>query len=339
MSGMTNPLRVQIEVTRHCNLNCRHCMLGGDTKQKNEMAAGDYAALVKQLENAGVFNVNLTGGEFLVHPEIIPILECIFSSDLWVSLQTNATLIDDEIMNIFKKHKTKIRSFAISLYGATAETHEYITRVKGSFEKTIDSIKQLDEEGFKVEIISLMMKSNYHEYEAIKTMCENWDLKHQFNSIIAPSRDRRRKITNLRLSDEELLALPRPWETFMNEFWETEPGDFYPDKSIESWCSMARTTAYIDSCGYVLPCSVIDIPAGNVRETPFEEIWKNSDLFKKIREFKIRDFECSRCENFPACKPCPGLAYLEHGDIFSAPREICRIVSLFIKKQEDKDEG
>ena len=80
----------------------------------------------------------------------------------------------------------------------------------------------------------------------------------------------------------------------------------------------------------------MELPVGNIKEISFMEIWQNSHFFKNIRDLKIGDFECSGCSHFPTCRPCPGLAFYENGDFFTAPKEICRIVEVFLGKKEGK---
>jgi radical SAM protein with 4Fe4S-binding SPASM domain len=333
-SDQARPLRIQIEVTRRCNLNCVHCTLGGSLPVAGELTARDYEKLIPQMRDAGLLNIYLTGGEFLMHPEINDILNMFLEADFWVSLQTNGTLLAARHVELMSRHADKIRSVAVSLYGAVAAVHEAVTRAPGSFVKTINAIDMLTEAGFKVEIITQLMTLNYGERDAIERLCSKWDVKQQFNSVLIPCRDGSEEPLQYRLPEELLRRLPRPWETFTYELGDGNPADFTPDRPIDAWCSMARSTGYLDSKGNILPCAVIDIPAGNVRERPFGEIWADSPVFKKIRGLKMGEFECSDCRHFPVCKPCPGLAYMEHGNLFTAPREICRIVEQFLGKKE-----
>jgi len=328
------PLRVQIEVTRRCNLNCSHCALGGNTIIDDEMGVRDYERLIPQMRAAGVFNIYLTGGEFLVHPEIDEILELLLAADFWISFQTNGVLLDEKYVGMMARHPGKVRSVALSLYGATAAIHESVTRVNGSFDRTIRALNLLCEAGLKVEVLTLLMTLNHQEREAIESLCASMGVKHQFNSVLVPGINSSRDMLCYRLPENLLRQLPRPWETFNQNFMDGAPEDYAPDRTIEAWCSMARSTGYLDSQGNLLPCSVLAIPSGNVRETPFDKLWGESPVFKYIRELKIGEFECSGCRHFPTCKPCPGLAYIEHGDMFAAPREICRIVKLFLDEKE-----
>ncbi len=328
------PFRVQVELTRRCNLNCAHCALGGDTIIEGEMVAEDYERLIPEMKAAGVFNIYLTGGEFLTHPEIDSILDMLLNADFWISLQTNGTLMDEKRVEMIARKAEKVRSVALSLYGATAAVHESVTRVEGSFERTVRALDLLRDAGLKVELLTLLMSLNWSERESIKRFCEEKGVKHQFNSVLVPGKNDSMEMLKYRLTERQLRALPRPWETFNQNFMEADPEDYAPDRTIEAWCSMARSTGYLDSQGNLLPCSVLAIPSGNVRETPFGQLWAESPVFKHIRELKIGDFECAGCGHFPTCMPCPGLAYIEHGDMFAAPREICRIVKLFLEKKE-----
>lgn len=332
--GRANPMRIQLEITRRCNLDCVHCIQGGCSEIGGEMTAADYERLLPRMSAAGVFSVSLTGGEFLCHPEIHDILDLLLRSDFWLALQTNGTLLDQDTVDFMAKRREKIRAVAVSLYGATAQAHESVTRSPGSFEKTIRAIDMLSEAGFRVEVISLLMTMNQEEAPQIQELCRKRGLFHQFNSIIAPRKDGETSSLECRLPEELLKKLPRPWETFTENFIPHEPDDFAPDKTLDAWCTMARTSGYIDSRGNLLPCSIMDLPAGNVKDRPFDELWRDSAVFNALRKLKIGQFECSRCGHFPTCRPCPGLAFLEHGNMFESPKEICRIIELFLGDKE-----
>ncbi len=334
-SESARPLRIQIEVTRRCNLSCVHCTLGGDTQVENELTARDYEKLIPELRDAGLINIYLTGGEFLVHPEIDDILGMLLEADFWVSLQTNGALLDTRRVELLEHNAEKIKSIAVSLYGATPEVHEAVTRVPGSFNNTVNAIEMLTAAGFRVEVITLLMTLNFGERAAIERLCSQWNVKQQFNSVLVPNREGSSEPLRYRLPEDLIRRLPRPWETFTYTLSDGDPADFTPDRPLDAWCSMARSTGYLDSRGNVLPCSVVEMPAGNVREQTFGEIWADSPVFKKIRNLKIGEFECSNCRHFPVCRPCPGLAYIEHGNLFAAPREICRIVEQFLGRRED----
>lgn len=333
LTRRSSPVRIQIEATRRCNLNCVHCVFNCNTNIENELQPQDYRKLLPEMKAAGVFHINLTGGEFLTHPRYREILELLLESDFQLTLQTNGVLLSDGIIALLSQHREKIKAVAVSLYGHNRAIHESVTRTAGSFSKTATALEKLAAAGLHPEASTLLMTVNCDAREEIKSLCDRIGVRHQFYSIVLPRENRDNSPLQYRLPDSIFRELPRPWETFAADFGEVDPEDYLPDCTIESWCTMGRTTGYITSHGNLLPCSLVDIPAGNIREASFYDLWYHSDAMEEIRNLKVKQFECAHCGHFPKCRPCPGLGLYEHGDIFAAPREVCRIVNTFMGKE------
>ena len=62
----------------------------------------------------------------------------------------------------------------------------------------------------------------------------------------------------------------------------------------------------------VYPCVQFPLPSGNVRQTPFIDIWRHSKQLNEVRSITLADLEgCSSCVHQKGCTRCPGLAYME----------------------------
>lgn len=339
LSQKSFPVRIQIEITRKCNLRCVHCVLDPGAVPAGELEPADYRRLLPQMREAGVFTLNLTGGELFTHPRIDEILGIILDSDFYVTLQTNGVLLKERHVKTLVSAGPKVRCVALSLYGAAPATHDAVTRSRGSHAKTLRTVRRLADAGINTEVSTLLMTLNHHEFGEIRNLCADLGVGHQFYSLIIPREGGDPGPLEYRMSEEMLRKLPRPWETFAADIGELDPADFTPEKSLDQWCTMGRTNGFITSVGNVLPCSIVNMTAGNVREKSFAEIWRESDVMSKLRSLKIGDFACSECGHFPKCRPCPGLGLYEHGDIFAAPAEVCRIAKIFLGEGGKVREG
>jgi len=77
-------------------------------------------------------------------------------------------------------------------------------------------------------------------------------------------------------------------------------------------CSAGHTACYISPYGDVYPCVQFPLPSGNVRHTPFLEIWRHSEALNEVRSIRLGDLTtCSHCDHLTSCTRCPGLAYME----------------------------
>jgi radical SAM protein with 4Fe4S-binding SPASM domain len=79
-------------------------------------------------------------------------------------------------------------------------------------------------------------------------------------------------------------------------------------------CIAAQSICLIDCFGELKPCSYFPLSAGNVKKTPFRELWFNSPLFQELRDFKSYRGKCGSCEFLNVCGGCRARAYAVSGD-------------------------
>lgn len=145
-----------IEVTRACNLRCKHCLNNSGKVMKNQLTTEEIYKLINDLANAGIQEIRFTGGEPLVHKDIYKMIELATKLGLYVSIGTNGTLIDKQTAQKLKDAGLKK---AVTSLDGIKEKHDSI-RGKGNYEKTVASIKYLQEQGIKIKVNSVIMRSN-----------------------------------------------------------------------------------------------------------------------------------------------------------------------------------
>ncbi|MBR3249355.1 MAG: radical SAM protein [Clostridia bacterium] len=145
-----------IEVTRACNLRCKHCLNNSGEVMKNQLCKEDFLKLISDFANEGIQEIRFTGGEPLVHKNIFEFIEYAHNLGLYTSIGTNGTLITEDIA----KKLTKVGlNMAIVSVDGTMEAHDKI-RGNGSFNKTINGIKNLKKYNIEVRVNAVVMKSN-----------------------------------------------------------------------------------------------------------------------------------------------------------------------------------
>jgi MoaA/NifB/PqqE/SkfB family radical SAM enzyme len=195
------PLNAQLELTSDCNLKCVHCYIARDEK-KRELSFAEIINLLDQLADAGCLWLNLTGGEALTRLDFFDIAHYARKKHFAVRIFTNATLIDEAAAH--KIAQLSPLSVEISIYGVNPATHDAITRVSGSFERTMQAVKMLCKENLRVVMKTVLMKKNIFEVEDIFRWCRNLGLEHQFDVQICPRNDGSPEPTIYQLDDDEL---------------------------------------------------------------------------------------------------------------------------------------
>ena len=100
----------------------------------------------------------------------------------------------------------------ISIHGAKAETHDALTRIKGSFDKTMQGSRNLKEAGITVQLKCPITRLNQHELYQIRDIADDLGFFMTFDAVITPKDD----------GSLDPLAL-RPDEEFLQKYW----GEWY----------------------------------------------------------------------------------------------------------------
>ena len=153
-----------MEITRKCNLRCKHCFLAAGEKDRDELSLSKIKSIMDQVKAAGGISVSIGGGEPLLHPDWLEIVEYALSLGLLVALGSNGTLIDKEFAAKIANLPIKLQ---VSLDGACQVTHDHIRGV-GSFDGAMQGIDNLLAvgKGSDLVIAYTPMKTNIDEVAA-----------------------------------------------------------------------------------------------------------------------------------------------------------------------------
>lgn len=302
-----------LELTNACNLKCIHCYGEfGYNDNLNTMKEEDWIKVIDQLYDLGCRNIQLIGGEPMCFRGYKNIVEYLRIKEFRkITIFTNATLISEHDVKFLKENNVRIR---FSLYGYNKQIHENITHVKGSFNATINAIKELSRNGVNTSVAVVIMRENEKYINRIKEFIEN-ELKIKYNGydVIRPScvnANREHQIKNIDLLSKRYYTSPRFYITkkqFINNH-------FYNP------CLNKKIA--ITSSGDVIPCIFSrNCVAGNVKNK------KLKDLKKEIEKqwmFTKNDIEeCKDCEYRYACSDCRPLALGINGNIYSKYPRCC----------------
>ncbi|MFH1231911.1 MAG: radical SAM protein [Planctomycetota bacterium] len=310
------PLSVLIELTRHCNLQCKHCYRIED-KKRTEMSLATILDLIAGLHQSGCLFLAISGGEPLMHPSFLEICRRASSSNLALKIFTNGTLITTALSK--KLASLNIIDISLSIYGASPATHDRITQKKGSYKKTINAALILKDSGLNVRFKYIMMQDNISDYKDMLALSKKMKIPYDIDPVITPCDNGDAAPTKLRLRDKDL-------EIFYRNILSTGKLSVPENRTrSDSVCSFGRSCCAINSYGDVYPCIQLPVPAGNIQNDAFREIWRNSKWLKEIRGFCTRKKPvCNNCELSIYCHRCPGMDYLETKSIYGISRETCR---------------
>lgn len=341
------PLSFDIEVTARCNCNCRHCYINlpaGDSKaQASELSTAEIDDIAGQAVNLGAVWCLITGGEPLLRPDFAEIYTGLRRKGLLVSVFTNATLINEEHVALFKKHPP--RDIEVTVYGVTRETYERITRRPGTFDKFMRGLNLLMESGVRVRLKAMAIQSNLAEQDAIADFCRTWTKDYyrfdpQLHLRFDGNRECNKDIIAERLTPEQIIALEQADEQrmrVMQKNCDTLINDEFTHFGCDHLfhCSAGGVSFNVSYDGWFRLCSSLWAPQTlyDLRQGALADAWNN--FVPQVRDMRStrREFlkSCRVCPLVNLCLWCPAHAHLETGELDGATPYFCAVAKLRAK--------
>lgn len=160
------PLRATMYLTWSCNQRCIHCY--DALPKSDDWSLQRIKEKIGYLASKGCLFLSFSGGEPLLRKDFFQIAEYAKKKNFALALETNGSLITKE--NIKKLKDLNFAHVRVSIFGGTKSTHEQITKVFGSFDKTINTLKLLKENDIKSMIQFVCLKENEHELDQVKKL-------------------------------------------------------------------------------------------------------------------------------------------------------------------------
>jgi radical SAM protein with 4Fe4S-binding SPASM domain len=336
------PLSFDLEITARCNSNCRHCYINlpADDKkaQAGELSPAEISSLADEAVALGAMWCLITGGEPLLRDDFPEIYLGLKRKGLLVSVFTNAALIQERHIGLFKKYPP--RDIEVTVYGITRETYERVTRRRGSFKAFMRGLDLLIDAGIKVRLKTMALRSNVEELPAIAHFCRmRTKGSFRFDPFLHLRYDadaaRNVEIDAERLSPEEIVAIE------LNDPERTDALRKHCRTSIDAetdhrncnhllHCGTGRNSFCVGYNGLFRLCSDLWHPdcTYDLRKGTLTDAWSNFAPAVRDRRSNRTEFltTCHVCPIVDLCFWCPARAHLETGELDAPPIEyFCRM--------------
>lgn len=306
------PLRVQLDLTYRCNERCIHCYL--DHEDHGELTTAEVLGLLDQMAAAGTFFLSISGGEIFMRQDLFEILEHARRLRFSVQLKTNAVMVT--AAKAARLAALGIDKVQISLYSHVAETHDAITKLPRSFERTVEGARRLVAAGVRVGFACVLMRDNADDYKGVQALAAEIGADFNLDATITPMMDGDRSILALNIDGGRLSEVFRDASLLGGDpgaMTQPPTGPSPLEQAMKTLpCSAGHSACYVSPYGEVFPCVQFPYEVGNIREQGFAEIWRDSPRLAEVRAIRLSDLEgCSSCVHGGSCSRCPGLAYME----------------------------
>ncbi len=318
------PGSVSWEITYKCNLKCLHCYVESP-RVVDELSTDEALKVVRDIAEMGFVTVALSGGEPLLRRDIIQIASELYQYGVNPVIVTNGTLLTRE--TVTKLAKAGVKHVQISIDSFNEEVHDWFRGGKGVLHRALEGLCNCVENGIDVVINCVVARFNYKELSRFLKLAYKHGAKAvNFIPLIPLGRILEHR-KDFELNMKEYLEI----SSSLMRLREEVPIDVtfeYPQIPSPSilerldlkatmligGCNAALSRCNITADGYVQPCNVLRVNAGNIRRESLKDIWTESPIFNDLRDRSKLRGKCSKCKYKHLCGGCRGRAYAVFGD-------------------------
>ena len=326
------PISGTFELTCRCNFDCRMCYVHLKPEEMprygRELSAKEWMKVAEDARAAGTVWLCVTGGEPLMHPEFETIWRGLTGMGFFITLQTNASLIDERAAKLLEECPPV--GVKATLYGASDEVYEAVCRVRDGFSKTDRGLRTLRKLGIPVQLVSTVIRQNEADLPRMADYARDNGLPYLATGNVKPS---------VRTPDSQ--AREARVQEKLNEAKRREILHCLKGSPVKierkpcTYCRDYRLGYWVTWNGFMRFCSFMNEPDIPVRGQVFSEAWKELLIYEETLDWPE---ECKTCRARSVCRKCAGTLAVECGGPRQVTDEFCgRIKQYYDEWKGDED--
>ncbi len=339
---------VCLEITNDCPARCIHCSSAHQECSLGTLDTNMLLRAMHDLADLGASVVELSGGEPLLHPDVLALIQCAKRLGVESRLYTSGLAVeaDGTIDGISAELAERLRNVGLcrvifNLQGAFAQVHELINRVPGSFDLVVRGIRNAKLAGLWVGIHFVPMQPNAEELPQLLELARSLGVDEVAVLRFVPQGRGFVNRERLQLSSDEFASLVATTSELVKRYRKGfvrlgSPMNFcsFLNSSIPPVaCAAGVSTLTILPDGRVIPCPAFKglsaYVAGTVQEESLKDIWWHSPAWREFRAFSVEKLRgpCASCQYLPWCQGrCSAQRIRFWGDIYQGPDPDCIVV-------------
>ena len=335
------------ETTQACDLSCKHCRACAQPERDSgELTTAEAKALMNRLREFGPIVFVFSGGDCFKRPDIVELVEHGANLGLRMGITPATTsLATTELMIELKR--VGLTRLAISLDGSNAAIHDEFRQVQGSFDHGLRILREAQEVGLTTQVNTVIRKANIDDMDAMTTLMTTLGVVFWEVFFLVP----------MGRAKADDVASAEEFEAVFNQLYDlskTAPFDIKATAAPQySRVVMQRKRAesdedvtevmtrgmhysqldgigrarnvndgdgfvFISHTGDVMPSGFLPLKCGNIRDADIIDIYRNSAVFKQLRDRTLLKGKCGTCGYRGSCGGSRARAYAMTGDYLAA---------------------
>lgn len=310
------PRIISWNTTFRCNLRCAHCYINACEREGRELNTDEGKKVINQIVEVSRPILVLSGGEPLLRQDIFQLAEYGVKKGLRVVMGTNGTLITEDVARRLKS--VGVSKVGISLDSIRPEKHDSFRGIDGAWKLTMEGIEACRTMNLDFQIQTTVTRDNYDEIEEVMALAEQLGASDFHLFFLIPT-GRAKSIWDI---------TPNMYEKMIGNILEQRGKYAFEVKPtcapqytriarekgivLNRWgrgCIAGLNYCRIYPTGEVTPCPYLPIKVGDLHERNFKEIWFDSEVFRRLRDFRNLKGRCGICEYREVCGGCRARAY------------------------------
>ena len=317
------PISGTFELTPRCNFNCRMCYVHLKPEQipqyGRELTAKEWIRIAQEAKEAGTTWLCVTGGEPLMHPEFETIWKELSQMGFFITLQTNASLIQGKMARLLEEYPP--RGVKITLYGSNDEVYEQVCQVKEGFTRVDQGIRNLAEMKIPVQLISTVIRQNEEDVKKMAFYAYLHKLPWMATggvkaSVRNPDSQAREVRVQEKLDEQKRAEIQ----------YRLEKAPVNIERKPCTYCKDYRLGYWVTWNGEMRFCSFMNEPNIPIRDQAFLKSWQELIAYEEALEWPK---ECKTCEAQKACVKCAGTLATECGSPHQVTEEFCSVIKSY----------
>lgn len=310
-------LSMEIEFSLRCNFRCRYCYVDQNGAPAPELSAEEIRATILQAKALGARKIIVLGGEPMIYPQVMEMLEFIRGEGLAAEMFTNGTNVTSAAARRLYELGVQV---VLKTNSSNANIQNELAGFSGAYDTIQNAFRNLKAAGFPsaghpMAVSTIICSRNLAEIPQMWQSLREQNITPYFE-IITPQGNARDNAdlevepTALRAVFETLSEIDR---VRFGHVWEPQP------PLVGDRCLRHQFSCLVNAYGTVMPCVGVTIPLGNVRERKLADILHDSEVVQDLRHHAdhIRG-PCGSCEKVAVCYGCRGAAYQLTGDYLAS---------------------